>query len=343
MPELPQTAQTADLPRGQRFDFWRNIVSQTFVPLDVTAPCEAGGFRGRLRGADLGMLRMYEVDAEPHIAHRTSRLIAATPAGSYKVGLQLSGSSVLSQGGRETPLRAGEFAVYDTDRPYRLAFGEPHRMLVLVFPHAMLGLPAERVARLTATRMSGREGMGALIAPFLVRVAGVLDDLDSRGGVRLAGNVLDLITTVLAERLDAVPADPRTAHRSLLVQITAFIEQHLGDIDLSPDLIAAAHHISTRLLHKLFHAQGTTVSAWIRQRRLEHCRHDLRDPLQQSRLVSAIGARWGYPDAAHFSRLFKATFGMSPRDYRMAAAPGSSVLPPVPGAASPAAEPPRPL
>jgi AraC-like DNA-binding protein len=33
-------------------------------------------------------------------------------------------------------------------------------------------------------------------------------------------------------------------------------------------------------------------------------------------VVAAVGARWGYPDPAHFSRLFKASFGLSPRDYR---------------------------
>jgi AraC-like DNA-binding protein len=32
--------------------------------------------------------------------------------------------------------------------------------------------------------------------------------------------------------------------------------------------------------------------------------------------VAAVGARWGYPDPAHFSRLFKTSFGVSPRDYR---------------------------
>jgi len=138
-----------------------------------------------------------------------------------------------------------------------------------------------------------------------------------RGGVRLAGNVLDLLTTVLAGQLDCRPADPDSAHRSLLVQITAFIERRLGDIYLTPAQIAAAHHISTRQLHKLFHAEGITVSGWIRQRRLEHCGHDLRDPLHASRPVGAIAARWGYPDAAHFSRLFKATFGTTPRDYRI--------------------------
>jgi len=101
-----------------------------------------------------------------------------------------------------------------------------------------------------------------------------------------------------------------------MLQITAFIEEHLGEADLAPAQIAAAHHISLRELHKLFHASGTTVAGWIRQRRLEHCEHDLRDPRWQARPVAAVGARWGYPDPAHFSRLFKAAYGVGPRDYR---------------------------
>jgi AraC-like DNA-binding protein len=48
----------------------------------------------------------------------------------------------------------------------------------------------------------------------------------------------------------------------------AFIQEHLGDPELRPAEIAAAYHISLRLLHKLFQEQGTTVAGWIRTRRL---------------------------------------------------------------------------
>ena len=132
--------------------------------------------------------------------------------------------------------------------------------------------------------------MASLIGPFLVKVADLLDEEDTPGlgiGMRLAGNVVDLLGTVLAERLDATPDDPDIAHRALMLQITSFIEEHLGEADLAPAQIAAAHHISLRQLHKLFHASGTTVAGWIRQRRLEHCGHDLRDP----RLRDTAGGR----------------------------------------------------
>src|SRR5205085_1241587 len=234
---MPDVARTLDLPPGQRFEYWKHALSDTFVPLEVGYPGSEKDFRGRLRGAELGRLRFIEVLADPHTARRTPRLVRSDPSGCYKLGLQLRGSSVL-------------------------------------------------------------------------------DETGSRDGIRLAGNVLDLLGTVLAERLDCAPPDPDAAHRALMVQITAYIEAHLGEAGLAPAQIAAAHHISLRQLHKLFHASGTTVAGWIRQRRLEHCGHDLRDPRWCGRPVAAIGARWGYPDPAHFSRLFKAAYGVGPRDYR---------------------------
>jgi len=295
-------------------DYWKTLLSDTFVPLEIDAGKD---FRGRLHSGSLGSLRFIEVTAGPHTARRTPRLVSSAPAGCYKVGLQLRGTSVLVQDGREATLAPGYFSLYDTDRPYSLTFGEPHRSLVLVFPRDLLGLPQARLAALTATPLPGTAGGAArLISPFLRQLAGLLDEVDSQAGVRLAGTVLDLLSTIYSERLGVTPSDPDAAHRAMMAQITTFIEEHLADAELSPADLAAAHHISLRQLHKLFHASGTTVAGWIRMRRLERCGHDLRDARWASRPVAAIGARWGYPDPAHFSRLFKSAYGVSPRDYR---------------------------
>ena len=220
---MPDVARTLDLPPGQRFDYWKHVLSDTFVPLEVSTPSGDADFLGRLRGTDLGSLRLIEVRAEPHTARRTARLVKVAPAGCYKIGVQLRGTAVLIQDGREAVLTPGDFAFYDTDRPYTLALTE-HRMLVLVFPRDMLGLPQDRLAALTATRLPGEAGgMAALIGPFLVKIADLLEEEDTPGlgiGMRLAGNVVDLLGTVLADRLDATPDDPDIAHRALMLQIT---------------------------------------------------------------------------------------------------------------------------
>ncbi|MBT2232920.1 helix-turn-helix domain-containing protein [Nonomuraea sp. NEAU-A123] len=313
---MPYLARTGDVPQAERRDYWQHVVSDAFVPLEVSFPRADGAFDGLLRGATMGALSICDVDTGAHAARRTPKLVTTSPAGCYKLGLMVRGSGVLCQDGREAALAPGEFAVYDTDRPYTLAFTEASRLLVLIFPRAMLGLPPDRIARVTATTLSGQHGLGALLGPFLLGIGGLLGEVDDRSGVRLAGNVVDLVATTLADRLELTVADSDGGRHALFLRITSFIEVRLGDADLGPGDIAAAHHISTRYLHKLFHAEGTTVSTWIRERRLERCGRDLRDPLQNARPVSAIGTRWGYADAAHFSRIFKAAFGTSPREYR---------------------------
>ena len=107
-------------------------------------------------------------------------------------------------------------------------------------------------------------------------------------------------------------------NRALVQRIRSHIDRNLASTDLSPASIASAHFISTRHLHGLFQEQGVTVSTWIRTRRLEQCRRDLLDPMLADRPVAAIAARWGFVDAAHFSRSFKTAFGISPSEYRAA-------------------------
>jgi AraC-like DNA-binding protein len=104
--------------------------------------------------------------------------------------------------------------------------------------------------------------------------------------------------------------------RALLIRIRAWIEEHLDHPELSPADVAAAHHISLRYLHKLFSVQQSTVAGWIRHRRLERCRRALLDPAQATRPVSAIAARWGILNAAHFSRVFRDAYGLAPAEYR---------------------------
>jgi hypothetical protein len=122
---MPDVARTLDLPSGQRFEYWKHVLSHTFVPLEVSTPSGDADFRGRLRGCELGSLRFIEVSAEAHTARRTARLVKAAPAGCYKIGLQLRGSSVLIQDGREATLTPGDFTLYDTDRPLHAGVQRP--------------------------------------------------------------------------------------------------------------------------------------------------------------------------------------------------------------------------
>jgi AraC-like DNA-binding protein len=160
-------------------------------------------------------------------------------------------------------------------------------------------------------------GHGALSSQFLLQLARRMDELSPSDATRLSTLTLDVLTVALADALDAqstVP--PHTRRRALMAQIHAFIGENLGDPNLTPGVIAAAHHISLRYLHKLFHAEGQTVACCIRERRLEQCRRDLADPRLAARPINAIAARWGFTSPAHFSQAFRSAYDLSPRQFR---------------------------
>ena len=295
---------------------FRAAVSESFVPLQVSTS-GADHFRGVIRGASVDEVHVNEVRAASHVVERTPELIARSDRSYFKLSLMLAGTGMLIQDDREAVLQAGDLAVYDTDRPYSLVFDDDFRTMVVMFPKHLISLPSDMIGQLTAVRISGQGGLGGMVVPYLTQLAGNLDQLAGTTGARLAHSALDLVTTVFTRELglDEVSADP---HRALVQRIRSYIDRNLASTDLGPATIASAHFISTRHLHGLFQEQGVTVSTWIRTRRLEQCRRDLLDPMLADRPVAAIAARWGFVDAAHFSRAFKTAFGISPSEYRAA-------------------------
>ncbi|MEU4573973.1 helix-turn-helix domain-containing protein [Nonomuraea sp. ATR24] len=310
--------RAADVPAAERREAWLSVVCDALGPLDVRVDADAP-LRGQIEAGQLGPVGVGKVQTStPHSVHRTPGLIRRDSPELYRLVLPVSGTPLLGQDGRQARLRPGEFALYDFTRPYELVYDSAVRLAVFSFPRELLRLPPG-AASVTAVPIASGEGAGALAAPLLRRVALDLDSYRPASAARLAGVVMDLVTTAVAERVEELGAVPHeTRQEALLARVHAFIEKHLGDAGLDPAGVAAAHHISPRYLHRLFEARETTVAAWIRHRRLERCRADLADPALRDTPVSVLAARWGLPDPAHFSRLFRSAYGVPPAAYRRA-------------------------
>jgi transcriptional regulator GlxA family with amidase domain len=101
-------------------------------------------------------------------------------------------------------------------------------------------------------------------------------------------------------------------------EIRRYCRTHLQDPLLGPSSIARAYSMSVRALHALFEDADTSVAGLVRGERLARCLEDLQRPNGGS--VTDIAFRWGFCDAAHFSRVFKREFGATPSEVRQAAA-----------------------
>jgi AraC-like DNA-binding protein len=226
------------------------------------------------------------------------------------VGMPVSGSCALTQDGREAMLTPGDFAVVDTSRPYEMSFDGIHRMLVTTAPRGLVRIRPEDLRSVTARRVSYK--------PVLSAVA--WRQMESDGHVvslQLLDPVLNQVATTLAEWMSKLFGLQPDGHRTdLLKQIHGYIERNLGDPELSPQSIAAMHHISLRYLQKLFQSEGETVNGWIRDRRLDRCKRDLVDPRLGNRSIAAIAARWNLSPASYFSRVFRTRYGLTPSEVR---------------------------
>ncbi|QQQ80170.1 helix-turn-helix domain-containing protein [Saccharothrix sp. 6-C] len=313
---LQTVLHTEDLPVADRFDCWHQTVSRTIIPTWVRTEAVAD-FRASARVLDAGGMHLStETVMSPLQADRTPKLIRQSDPEQYLLGVILQGENYgLTQSGRDATFRAGDLLLFDSSRPFRARYtGGSH--LMLRFSRRLLPLPPSTVDQLLVTPLQGREGIGALLSNCLREVAGATE-YQPAGVSHLLNIAVDLLAVLLAYELAiSNPLPPERHHEALLARIHAFINEHLGDPALSPGMIASAHHISLRQLHRLFQNQDTTVAARIRRQRLERCHRDLADPRLQTHPIHAIAARWGFSEAAHFSRAFRAAFGMPPADYR---------------------------
>ncbi|MFF4600841.1 helix-turn-helix domain-containing protein [Amycolatopsis sp. NPDC001319] len=294
-------------PEAERVAFWHEVVCRSFVPLTVATP-DAEAFSGSVANDRLGRLQLSTVHAAAQRVRRTPRLVAEAGDEFVLLGLQTLGPGVVTQDGRRAVIRPGDLVFYDAARPYELWFPGEFEMKVFMVPRRFLGVADADLHRVTATTLRPDAGVPALASPFLARLTAA----EGAAGERLAASALNLLESLVLDGTE-------TPEPTLLLRIRTFIADHLGERDLSPATIAAAHRISVRYLHKLFSAEGVSVVRWIQQQRLAESRRDLG---RTSATVAAIAHRWGFSDAAHFSRSFKAAYGVSPREWRIASAPG---------------------
>ncbi len=318
---LETVFRSEDLPVADRFDWWREMACQTHVPTMVRSDREKD-FRGTLRVLDFGVMQLSAMTHPALRVRRNWKEIRRSDPETYCLTVPSRGAIRFGQSGREAELGPRELMLYNSSHPFEgwitpVGGGRVSHM-VMQIPAAILPLPADRLGRLTATRLPGGNGIGALLVGHLGELTRQARHFTAADVARLSSLTIDMLAAFFAHHLQAQERlSPETRQQVLRARIRDFVQRRLGDPDLTADTIAAAHHISTRYLYKIFHEEGVSVARWIRHLRLEHCRRDLVDPRLLSRPIHAIAARWGFPDAAHFSRLFRAAYGVPPRDYRV--------------------------
>jgi len=235
----------------------------------------------------------------------------------FTLNLQLAGSSQMAQYGRAAPLATGDFTLCDGARPLDAQLSPGAQLVAVSIPDALLRKHVPCPEVVVAMSLRGERGPRRLLAEL---VGGLWHELragaiDAESGQRMAVALLQLLSAAYADIARAQP-ERFSVTDAQRMRVLNHIEAHLSDPDLSPTSVARACRMTPRYLHYLFRGQELTASKYILQRRLEESAAALVSPARRGSSVTDIGLDHGFNSPTHFGRVFRARYGMTPREYR---------------------------
>jgi AraC family transcriptional regulator, positive regulator of tynA and feaB len=312
-----QVWDTAGVADTEQFAYWHDVVWDAFVPVTISRPSE-GPFPGSIAARPLGPIGLSRICSQPQRVSRTEADIERGAGGGvYFLNLPLSDRTRAAQHGRDAHLRRGDFVLIDSEQPFRLEFANPFQQISLAIPHELLSPMLASPQEVTALRIRGDRGVGAVAVATIRDLAkGPTPDLGRQDSRALADHLVSLISLSLR----GLRRSQASISAGLLLQ-AAFdeIDACLHDPHLTPSVVAMRLSVSVRYLHKIFAEHGTSFGRCLLRRRLETIRRCLEEPCWDGLTITEVATRHGFYDPSYLARVFKKHFHVAPSEYRLAA------------------------
>lgn len=155
-----------------------------------------------------------------------------------------------------------------------------------------------------------------LLIKYLDAVMAADELADPEVARSVSAHILDLVALALGARGDRAKAALGGAKAARLKALKSDVMSMLGNGELSSELIAGRHGISSRYVRKLFEQEGTSFTAFVLGERLMRVRRMLRDPRYAHLTIARLAHACGFNDISYFNRAFRRHFGATPTDVR---------------------------
>jgi AraC-like DNA-binding protein len=309
LPVVVSSASTSVVEAADRVAFWEQHNADALVGLTCSTYAPEGLVAKELN-LDLGGYRLADIAGNAHVIERAPTMVRQFPKDATFASLLLEGDAFFYQAGECVPLVAGDVVVYDTDQPYLFGFGSGMRQLLIDVPRALWAERCGRVDLGRPLRIAGSgPGRAALVARTLRTTLSRTVEDAAACSEGMPDQILDLLQMMTTGSGTVVST-------SRLMAAKMFVAEHLTDPSLCTEQVARAVGVTSRHLNRAFAAEGTTVSQYIHDRRLDGARADLTSPHMAEHRIADIASRWAFASQAHFTRAFRARFGCTPTQVR---------------------------
>jgi len=298
---------TGGLSPDQRYPAWLNWGWPRSGAIFRTAPTEP--FDTHWESAVLGEIVFVHTRITGMRYERRVQDVRLSDFDPLIVNMMIEGSAQGVFDDREFREEAGSFHFHDITRP-SIHMSTASRTFSIVVPRP---LAIQLFGKLDDLHGLVVRGVAAdLLLAHAEHAWRALPDLDQSSAPALGRSFLALLVVAATQARAATPPLDTAANR-LRHRASILIESRLNTPLALGELCSALDATRTSLF-AAFRQDGGVLS-YIRALRLERGKAALAD-LEREEPIGIIAIRLGFCDAAHFSRLFRARFGMTPRDYR---------------------------
>ena len=293
-----------------RLDAWRDVLSTAGLQ-PLSSPTFYAGHATASRRSAKGITLVKLAAGPQGIAPLSGAGDDALP-----IALLPTEDGVVLHNGGHQIVPAGHLLVLPPHGDWTLLFQRDLRAIGLyVTGEAFHGRKTGAVGWIEPRAMAP-QGFAGVVARALGSAVQSLDALSDLEWDVVAQGLADLLFTLTLQMAAPVCDGGSSTKAAIMNRVYQTIERRLEDPDLAPALVAQSEGISERYLQKLFEGVSDNFSHYVRERRLQRAWADLANPAEGHHTISEIAYRYGFGDSAHFSRTFRARFGLSPREFR---------------------------
>jgi AraC-like DNA-binding protein len=306
---------TAGLSPDERVTAVRAAMGQATVPCRIDHLDPPDAVRARMHLWTFGPMSLFTNDASGYRLVRTARHLRMEAPPVVAIAIQSGGGGRFAQLDHEQLVGPGDLMLNDLTAPFSFSWAGAGGSRAVQIPYEHLGLPVD-VVRTTIGRVAASP-LHDLVLAHLHRLVDQADELAGDPGAAALGSAtVELVRALLVSAAgDEHLARPVRAE-TLMTRVRTYVGLHLRDPDLTPERIARAHNVSVRQLYKACAEAGVSLEQWLIGQRLEAARAELVTAAGRRRPIAVTARLCGFRDPSHFSRRFRAAYGLSPRDWQ---------------------------